>query len=205
MNSFLLIFCNFFLSQIYDFYLDYNLGAERSWSIPFVLRRLKAPLSISECILFLLSLEGVLAFALVFPMQFFLTGSEPIFPLSTFVDPNDGDRWTGGTGCVDFVWFGFQLFWVFETCTFVLVGFVGGSWLAPRLRRALNASRNDWFCNITSGVEKFADSCDVLMGSFSSFREVEENVEWFWNVLREGDMLLLAKLKMNKRNNEYEG
>ena len=131
-----------------------------------------------------------------FPVVFFLMGLEPVFTLSTFADPNDGDRWTAGTSWVDFAWLEFQLFTGVEAGTFVLVDCVLGSWLAPKLRRALKASRNDWFCSITSGVEKFVDSLAVVEWMFSGFRELEENVELFENVLRVGDRLLLARLNI---------
>ena len=142
---------------------------------------MKAPRSISEWILFLLEAENVLVLVFAFVMPLLLAGWKSIFPLFTFVDPKDGDRWTVETG-----WPG--------TCMFVLKGCVFGTELVPRLRRALKASRNDWFCKITSEVEKFVASFEVVLWLFSTCPEEEANVE-FENICRDGEMLLLARLK----------
>ena len=142
---------------------------------------MKAPRSISEWILFLLEAENVLVLVVAFAMTLLLAGWQSIFPLFTFVDPKDGDRWTVEVG-----WPG--------TCMLVLMDCVFGTELVPRLRRALKASRKDWFCKITSEVEKFVASFDVALWLFSIFPEEEANVE-FENVCRDGEMLLFARLE----------
>ena len=63
--------------------------------MPLVFLRLKAPLSISVCTLFLLvelgidALRSVLIFAATL---FFVVYLKTVVPLSNFTDPNDGER-----------------------------------------------------------------------------------------------------------------
>ena len=165
-----LLRCKHFSCTIYRVYhINHILGADLSNNIPFVFLRLKAPLWISVCMLFLLVLGMLftLTFMLVAPFTWWVAWSGEVLTVFHLEVPLLTATW-------DFT-FKFSWIWTFPTV----------------FSFALNASRNDWFCNMTSGVEN-------LLASFLSSEmrlllcddPPEVNVEFSkWRL--EGELLLL--------------
>ena len=167
-----LLRCKHFSCTIHRYrvhHMNYILGADLSNNIPFVFLRLKAPLWISVCMLFLLvfGMLLTLTFMLVAPFTWWVAWSGEVLTEFHFEVPLLTATW-------DFAF-------IFS-CTLTL---------PTVFSFALNASRNDWFCNMTSGVEN-------LLASFLSSEmrlllcddPPEVNVEFSkWRL--EGELLLL--------------
>ena len=168
--------------------------------MPLVFRRLKAPCSISVCMLFLLELGIALTLLFAFVTAlFFIIVLNVFVPLSIFDEPNDGDRWIAWVACIDEVWEDFHLAVVLlkgHSCNFIVAGCRCTCEFPPAIVNfALKASRKDWFCKTTSGVEKLPVSLSRFEVLSFWFDEVALNVE-VWNGRRDGELLLLKLVKM---------